>query len=569
MTKAFRMAASSRWAKAVCAAAVALLVLASAAGAATGAAKPGPVCKDYSVHNRVSVLGGHPFAVKKPLKDVADLQALWQGQAAEIKSILEANGLGQLADQLAAAVAAGKVEMRDMAPGDTLNWMVYRTQKGQPAKLIKPVCFSAAKPYPAFLIPIEVFEGPEPVDAVCKMSASGDGATKTLSVDITGSTAGGHVTMKGPGGEQEIIAAGGSTYSGKWVKRYLADYEFTESVPGPKGKRTIHRYDFVVPVACGNVAFAGETTRVVDWEGKPCSKTEQVARLIPPDPSAQLAVTPQEVFRGQAVSYKVTGHWDTEHEGDVTDPLVVTANRCGGQEVLRSTNDSGSQTFPKIGPYTFHATAKNEIGKSADATAVDILVKARWTLRGFGVYANPNSNSVFSSVTRPGGSTENTDFKFDSDWGLGVSGEYHFTDLIGLEGAAILANFKGKFLLDESGTQANGSDKSQATILTVGPNFHFTPKAKVDFYAGVFLAYADIGSQSFNLLGTSQSRSFGSAVGPGALLGLDVPFGPCNPWGLHFGLRYVDPKIDVTGGPSKEKIKVTPWLGEFGFAFRF
>ncbi|HSM51391.1 MAG TPA: hypothetical protein VLA75_08325, partial [Thermoanaerobaculia bacterium] len=145
---------------------VCMLALATAA---VGFAADAPVCVEYKPKNQIHSLGQRPFALKVPVQDVAGLQAMFVAQGDEIRGILEANGLGEIADALAGAVAAGQVEERTLERGEALNWMVYRPSRRGPAKLIAPACYAGKRAYPAFVVAVEVKEEPVNPDAICAL----------------------------------------------------------------------------------------------------------------------------------------------------------------------------------------------------------------------------------------------------------------------------------------------------------------------------------------------------------------------------------------------------------------
>lgn len=544
----------------------AALTLALAAGAA---AAERPVCQDYKAKNRIMRIGQHPFAKKAPVKNVAELQAMWTAQGDEIKSLLESQGLGQTAAPLAEAVAAGKVRDAELKSGDTLNWMAYRKRAKKPADLIMPACYAGKKTYPGYAMTVEIPQAVQIANAICRLDASGDVAAKTLKADASASSKGATVVMKGPGGEQTIISPDGPrTWEGPWVKRYCFDTEFVVNAPPPVTDRKIDVYDFMVPAACGNLSFAGQTIRTEQVKGEACTATFSVPRAVPPPPSITLAVEPAEIFRGQSVTYTATGHWDREAECGVVDPLVVTTARCSDPEAGRWTAETGSFTPAKAGSYTFSGTAKNEIG-DATSTTTTVLVKPRWAIRGFLAAIKANSNSAWQRTNAGTTSEELSSLTVDDGWGIGASAEYRFSDLMGLEGALIFGELESKFRYSRFAGSDSDSDKMGMKALTFGPNFHLIRGSKADFYVGPFAAYMQMDDASFNVLGANRKRGYSNELGYGAQLGLDYGFGPCTPWALHFGLRYIDPKFDVDGGDGNPSITVTPLLFEAGFAYRF
>lgn len=542
---------------------VCMLALATAA---VGFAADAPVCVEYKPKNQIHSLGQRPFALKVPVQDVAGLQAMFVAQGDEIRGILEANGLGEIADALAGAVAAGQVEERTLERGEALNWMVYRPSRRGPAKLIAPACYAGKRAYPAFVVAVEVKEEPVNPDAICALEVTGDPEAKTVRASSAGSSAGATVTMKGPDGEQVVMPAGASEWQGPWVKRYCADYEFVVAAPAPQVERKVRRYDFVIPKACGNLAFAGESHRMETITGNPCTKSVELARIEPPAPSIDVAVGPDYIRRGETARYEAKGYWDREGECGIVDPLVVTAK--GPKLDARFTEETGEVVMPRMGVYDFEGTAKNAVGASA-TDAVQVRVHPLWTVRGFLSHWDPESDWHFAQRRRANGSSEREHFRFENGWGLGLAAEYHINELFGFEGALNWGKIDTGYRYGLDNQLDSSDDTVTALTLSVGPNFHFFRRDRLNLYFGPFLAWTTMGESEFTALGSTLTRRSTDEFGLGAQLGLDIPFGVMHPWGFHAGLRYIHYEPDLLRTFEGIEVDPNPLLAVFGLRYSF
>ena len=536
------------------------------ATAAAGVAADAPVCAEYKPKNQIHNLGQHTFATKSPVQDLAGLQAMFVQQGDEIRGLLEANGLGEIAGALAAEIAAGRVEERVLQQGEALNWMAYRPNRRGPAKLIAPACYAGKRAYPAFVVAVEVKEEPANPNAVCALEVTGDAEKKAIRASSAGSSAGATVTMKGPNGEQVVMPAGSSQWEGPWVKRYCADYEFAVAAPAPQVERRVRRYEFLIPKACGNLAFTGETHRMEKVEGKPCTKSVALARIEPPAPSIDVAVSPEYLRRGDTARYEAKGYWDREGECGIVDPLVVTANGPGLD--ARFTEESGDLVMPRMGLYDFEGTAKNAVGAAA-TDRVEVRVHPLWTVRVFGSHWDPESDWHFSQRRLANGGSERSHVRFENGFGLGLAAEYHLNQLLGFEGAV---NW-GKIDTDLRFGRDNQLDASDDTVtalsLSIGPNFHFYRRDRLNLYFGPFLAWTTVDGSDFTALGTDQRRRPTDEFGLGAQLGMDIPFGVMHPWGFHAGLRYIHYEPDLLRSPSRLEVDPNPLLAVFGVRYSF
>lgn len=176
----------------------------------------------------------------------------------------------------------------------------------------------------------------------------------------------------------------------------------------------------------------------------------------------------------------------------------------------------------------------------APEAAAPVEDERRWTLRPFFAYVNP-SDDIKQSRVRPNGVSEQSTLSFGGGAGAGISAEYHFTDRLGLEVAAIIAELDSRFMFDLDEAWETDTDDISFTALTIGPNFHLTNNSeKVDLYVGPFVGFVDLGNSSYQTLGESVRRSFDDDFVVGVQVGADIPIVKSSPWKLHTGLRYID-----------------------------
>lgn len=558
---------SSPFRSALASTATRLSVLALAALVALPAvATAADVCADVDAKSRFHRLGSSPFAPSAPVSDLAELQQLFAERGDEIAALLAAQGVGDAAGPLAAAVAAGEVGEAELTSGQHLEWMAYR-KRGE-AKLIVPACYAGKKAYDAYAISVEV---PQEVDvpvATCRITGSGDPESRTISISVAGSSPGAVLTMKPSEGAAESLATGADgSWSGPWTKRYCQEVEFAVAAPGPTVEQTVDGYDFIVPEACGNLALAGRSSRTQQLVGANCRDTLTVERIPAPEPSAELDLSDVVVLRGRTLHYKIAGHWDVEGECGVTDPLVVAVLDADGKEIWRATDAEGTFEIPKMGQYTVSVITKNAIGESARAEQM-VTVDPRWIVRGFAGRLMPASDTVHQSrLVFDEEETSSVDLTDGSGFGLAV--ERRLGINWGVEIAGILGSLDAHWMVDRGALWEMGSDDPEFSILAIGPVYHFLQHRRADLYAGVFVAdigvdHADFVSENF-----SPVRRFGDDVSFGAQVGFDWGFADDSAWALHAGARYFDSKLEMRGEAGKDEFDFSPLFVEAGLAYRF
>jgi outer membrane protein W len=527
---------------------MALLLMATTAE--TLPAQAEDACAGYDKNQRIQRLAVHPVS-KKPAADQAALAHAVSEYEAEFRALLEARGLGAIADELMAALKSGDgVTERALSRGETFQWMTFREKGALAAD--GPRCLDTRKDYAAFEVTIRKQTAPaNPPRPSCEFTASGDCAAKTLSVDASKATDGVVVTQSGHGAEETILSGGETTWSGPYENRFRTTYAFTaNAVQEVTGTETA--YTFVIPKACVNLALSSVETREVALSRTTCETTHRVEPCPAPEPSCTLTLSADKVRVGEQVEIRAAGHWDTERvpEGlrlEVSDGTVL------GPE-LPAYYDA-----EKAGTYTVTCTATNEVDKTATATATFEVVRP-WTVRVFGAGFRTD-DEIATSGQRSPTVLERSKLSSHSGEGLGVSVEYNLKPKLGLEGALLLGNIDARYTLDLNDDWGMDADEYGLLAVTFGPNFHLTPDRRVDFYIGPFVGFASIDEPSFTALGETFEPDVDSEFIWGAQLGLDIPFQPDGPWAFHLGIRYM--------GLSAGDLDLDPLVGTAGVAYRF
>lgn len=102
--------------------------------------------------------------------------------------------------------------------------------------------------------------------------------------------------------------------------------------------------------------------------------------------------------------------------------------------------------------------------------------------------------------------------------------------------------------------------------LTIGANFHLTPRRPFDLYAGPFAAF--VSYDDLELIG-EESIAIDDDVAFGAVVGIDVPFGGGS-WYFSGAARYLSTEADPKGsGPDDHPLDVNPWFVQVGVGRRF
>lgn len=511
-------------------------------------------CEGYDRKQRIGRLGGRTAFSKTPVTSPADLAAQLDAHRSEIEAIMAEKGLSHLTEALYAAVRSGKgLSERDLVRGEVFDWMTFRKRSGPTT--YGPMCFNARKTYDAFVVEVSE-EEPHPAEARCALRATGGACVENeIKVDAGGSSPGVEVSMQGPGGEQTIISAGKTSWSG--LPSAPGTYTFHASAAAT-GAKTVTTHTFVIPKVCLNLAYTGHTSEEMEGAVDTCQQTATV-KVAECKPSCDLQVTPTQIQRKESVTIDVSGKWDSGGmKVEVTDPKG---------EVSTLTDFPATLTPRKRGVYRVVGTASNSAGEASCEAQFEVVgPEVAWTARFFGLQLTTEDDAINQSSLRPNGVSERTRLTLDGGEGAGVGVEYHFNPRIGLEASLLYAQLESQFILDLDSEWEQAEDDSSFLAFVIGPNFHLTPDKRVDFYIGPFVGIVDIGDATYRALGETHRRNFDADTVFGAQLGLDIPFGSGN-WAVHLGARYMDLTVEISEeGPE---IAADPLVAEVGFSYKF
>lgn len=518
------------------------------------------ICEGFEGSQRVLRFGGNAVSDERA-DTLDDLRRLFAEHRAEFASVMERRGLGHLMDDLSAAIASGEgVSQRNINRGETFEWMAARRNGEVGAG--GPVCMAATQTYEAFEIKISE-ESVEPAKAQCSLRASSDCQAGTLTVDASGSSSGVRVTMTGGGGSMSLLSGGAQSWSGPFEDRYVTDYSFAATASAT-GSRTVTTHTFLIPKICLNLSYSGDPTVIEEALTDSCSATAQVERCAATPASCSID-RPAAARSGKTIQVGASGHWDSANPNG----LVVSVTGPDGSAFARLGGVPAALTLGRPGTYVFNATATNEAGETATCSA-ELVADPRLTLRGFGVRISPDDTDVIEAsgaIAGPIFNAANSYVRLGLEPALGFGGdvEYHLNPRVGLMASLIIATVDAELMYDTALVWEMGSSEFDYNSFTFGPNFHLTPRRRVDFYIGPFVGVANMRSAQIGV----PSRSFAINLGKesifGGLLGLDIPFGQQRIWGLHLGSRYMEYSSDRSG----RDIDVNPLLFEAGIARTF
>jgi len=200
-------------------------------------------------------------------------------------------------------------------------------------------------------------------------------------------------------------------------------------------------------------------------------------------------------------------------------------------------------------------------GKTANTANGD---NRGWRLRLDFSWVNP-SGSIDFVDTDPG-----FDFDLDTGFGIGLRGEYRFSDRLGVElGVLGTANISLSTGISRDRFQ-NEFKVGSFSPLSVGLNVHLTPDSPIDLYIGPQVALVKYGSIDFwTVPGSSEaSLSVDDDIGVGAILGLDVPVGDSG-WMFHSSLRYLSTDAKYSSEGFSFKNSYDPMIFSLGVGYRF
>jgi hypothetical protein len=135
----------------------------------------------------------------------------------------------------------------------------------------------------------------------------------------------------------------------------------------------------------------------------------------------------------------------------------------------------------------------------------------------------------------------------NNGWGVVASVEYLMSRHFGLELSGLFGNFEGKFQINRDGIVAEPTEDIGFTSFTLGPNYHFTPRKRIDYFLGVYLAYYDYEDLTIQFPdhGITLDWTFEDTSGWGWRGGLDWAFGDDSPWVLTANVYHHRGEFDV------------------------
>jgi opacity protein-like surface antigen len=168
-----------------------------------------------------------------------------------------------------------------------------------------------------------------------------------------------------------------------------------------------------------------------------------------------------------------------------------------------------------------------------------------WHLRIFAAGFDPNLD-----VMVPAENPDMVRVTSDSDLGFGVSLEFQFSRLLGLELGYMQASPTITLSADDIPGYGDISlhDSMSTRSITLDLYFHLTPNSQFfDFYLGAGIASMGYGDLSYaepdeDILDLSVSNDLGYS----AKAGLDIALGENSNWAAVGGLRYIWTDLEVT-----------------------
>jgi hypothetical protein len=174
-----------------------------------------------------------------------------------------------------------------------------------------------------------------------------------------------------------------------------------------------------------------------------------------------------------------------------------------------------------------------------------IAADTGWHLRMFAAGFDPSLDE-----TVPAENPEEVRITGESDLGFGISLEYQFNNLLGLEAGFM----KASPAIELSAEDVPGygdiilTDSMSTTALILDLNFHLTPHSEYfDLYLGGGIARMNYGSLHYvEPDGDSLDLDVDNDLGYSAKAGLGISLGKNSNWAAVGGLRYIWTDLDVT-----------------------
>lgn len=201
-----------------------------------------------------------------------------------------------------------------------------------------------------------------------------------------------------------------------------------------------------------------------------------------------------------------------------------------------------------------------------------------WHLRAQAIWVQPDLS--WSMSPEPGSAIS---VDADDAWGLGISGEYQVSDLLGVDLGILRTVPDVRIQVDEAllGLSIGATDGLTMTPLSIGLNFHLTPSQRYDLYLGPYLAYVlysdlewrvnetvDVGGVPV-VIDDTLRMSVANDLAYGAVVGADVPLGP-EGWYFSSTLRYLATELDATEPEGdSETLSFDPLMIAVGVRYSF
>ncbi len=198
-------------------------------------------------------------------------------------------------------------------------------------------------------------------------------------------------------------------------------------------------------------------------------------------------------------------------------------------------------------------------------------------LRAFGLWVQPDLDFNRSDEE------QNVSADADGALGFGISGEYQFSEWLGVEIGVFRASPDVNLAneIRELDLIALASDGQLMTPVSLGLNIHFLPKDRLDVYFSPFIAYVSYGDLEFSIRETVEIAGqeivledsirvdVANDTAYGASLGLDIPFSS-RPWAIATSLRYLATSLDITEPEGdREKLDFDSWVVSVGLRYTF
>jgi hypothetical protein len=483
-----------------------------------------------------------------PVNTTAELQALFRDRRSDIETLLRQVGFAGNPQDLFAAVSAGdSIDDISVAQGTRMGWMFFR-RRAQPTAMTD-ICWAAPQAFDAYEVEFDsagtryriavpkvcgnlallgqsAAPPPETVRAppVCALSVTDSCDTLQLAIDATGTTAQ-DVSIAISGPEQRTLGAADATAPLRW----------TYSNPEREAEF--------------RVTLTGRTAG-----GPQCTDSETITRDCCPEgpPSITLTASADVVNAGEEVQVQANPsvHECAELRSVTIDGVEVAAPYAR------------NLSWTDAGEYTVVGRVTDDEGQSAeDSVVIRVRSPRGWVIRPFlaGIRFDDD-------VTRRSAGNEQFNYLWESGSGLGLQGEYRFSDRLGFGLGVLLAEFDSELMYDTPFVWEMDFADVETTTIFAGPLFHLTRRdSRVDFFVAPLLHYTSIDDFTYVLPSRDVRVDFDDQFSFGAQLGLDVPFRRDGRFGIHAGSLW----LDLEGEADDFDVDINPLTFNLGLFYRF